>query len=253
MRRITMAVAATMLSAAWLTAQPPTEAQRLDLVLRYWQDVMSGVKALEAKCVRVTKDKTFKTEETYEGRARFLKSDIPNQPARASMELEKVGDKATFEKIVLTGPFLYEYAPSKKEIRIHEVPAPKPGEGIDHNLMSLLFGMKVDQAKKRYDIALEKEDEHYFYLKIIPLIDRDKAEFSMARLALVRKTYLPRQLWFLHANGSEVRWDLPDVNPNAVHLRAADFQQPAPPTREWKFVRMPPQGNAPTKVRSVGP
>ena len=252
MRRITMAVAVVLASATWLTAQPLTEAQRLDIVLGYWQDVMSKVKALEATCVRVSKDKVFKTEESYQGKARFLKSDIPNQTSRASLELENVGNKAVFEKIVLTGPYLYEFRPSAKEIRVHDVPVPKAGEGIDHNLMSLLFGMKVEQAKKRYDISFKGEDENYFYLQIVPLFDRDKAEFSVARLALVKKTYLPRQLYFLQANGNDVRWDLPAININkeAAHLRAVDFQQPALPTREWKFVRVP-AADGPTKVRSV--
>ena len=115
--------------------------------------------------------------------------------------------------------------------------------------MALLFGMKVPMAKARYDIVLKGEDQYYFYLEILPKTEADKSDFSKARLTLVRSTYLPAQLWFQQANQDEVQWDLSRVNPQANHLRPADFASPQTP-QGWKLVRVPTA--APAKIRSSG-
>src|SRR4051812_2032114 len=157
-------------------AAPPVVDQQLDLVLKYWEQVMTGVQSLEAECVRTTTDKVFKTQDVYVGTARFLKSQVPGQHSRASLELKKKDNPAVFEKLVLNGNFLYEYAAGTKEIRVHDLPAPKAGENVDHNLMALLFGMKVEQAKRRYEMKLDG-DQHYYYLRILPRFEADKADF----------------------------------------------------------------------------
>src|SRR5262249_22986029 len=148
----------------------------------------------------------------------------------------KKDNPAVIEKLVLTGNFLYEYAAGTKEIRVHELPVPKAGENVDHNLMALLFGMKVAQAKRRYDITLD-QDQFYYYLKILPKFPQDKPAFAEPHLALGQATSLPRLLKFKQANNNDVVWDLPKVNPRAK-LQARDFQPPEPPPG-WKVTRVP--------------
>ena len=253
MRSIALTLALGLTAAPLMLAQAPPAApansERLDLVLGYWEQVMTRVQALEAECKRSTVSKRYGNIDQYEGTARFLKSPTPGQPSRASLEMRKKDNPAVIEKLVLTGSALYEYAPSTKEVRVHDLPTPKAGENLDHNLMALLFGMKVEEAKKRYEITLKGEDANYFYLEIIPRLDRDRADFAKARLSLVRTTYLPAQLWFQQANQDEVQWDLPRVNKNANHLRPADFDRPNPPPG-WKLTRVPTP--APAKIRSAG-
>ncbi|HEX3314305.1 MAG TPA: hypothetical protein VHR72_05400, partial [Gemmataceae bacterium] len=116
------------------------------------------------------------------------------------------------------------------------------------NLMALLFGMKVQNAKARYDIQLKGEDQYYFYLEIIPKLEKDKADFAKARLTLLRTTYLPAQLWFQQANQDEVTWTLTHVDPRANHLQPRDFERPPTPTG-WALKRIP--ADAPPKIRSA--
>jgi TIGR03009 family protein len=230
-----------------LTPQQLAQQQRRDIVLSYWEQVMTSVQALEADCKRSTINKRFGNIEYYEGKARFLKSQVAGQSSRASLWMRKTDNPAVEEKIVLTGAALYVFVPSAKEVQVEELP--KNGQAVDHNLMALLFGMKVQDAKNRYDITLKGEDANYFYLEIIPRNARDKTDFAKARLSLVRSTYLPAQLWFQQANLDEVQWDLPRVNRDANHLRPADFDRPNVPPG-WKLKRVQPQ--EPVKIRGAG-
>ena len=226
---------------------PPGQAgsDRLDIVLRYWEQVMTSVEKLEADCNRSRLSKRFNTVEYYEGKAQFYKT--PTPPSRASLDLRRKDNPNIVEKLILNDVGLWEYDVGAKELRLHELPK-RPGDA-ENNLMALLFGMKVPTAKARYDIQLKGEDQHYFYLEIIPRTEADKADFAKARLTLVRSTYLPAQLWFQQANQDEVKWDLTRVNPQANHLRPADFASPQTPPG-WKLTRVPTA--APPKIRSAG-
>ena len=226
-------------------AANPTGADRLDIVLRYWELVMTNVQALEAECKRTQISKRFETVEKYEGIARFYKT--PTPPSRASLDMRRKDNPSVIDKLVLNDVGLWVYDLPKKELRLHELP--KRSAETENNLMALLFGMKVANAKARYDIQLKGEDNFYFYLEIVPKLEKDKADFAKARLTLVRKTYLPAQLWFQQANQDEVTWDLSRVNPEANHLRPADFASPQTP-KDWKLVRVP--ADLPPKIRSAG-
>jgi TIGR03009 family protein len=256
-RLIAMTLVTTLLGVVVLRAQVPAQpgqtptapnpdaAKRLDVVLGYWEQVMTSVEKLEADCKRARLSKRFNTVEHYEGKAQFYKT--PTPPSRASLDLRRKDNPAIVEKLILNDVGLWEYDVGAKELRLHELP--KRAGDAENNLMALLFGMKVPAAKARYDIQLKGEDQYYFYLEIVPRTEADKAEFAKARLTLVRATYLPAQLWFQQANQDEVQWDLSRVNPQANHLRPADFASPQTPPG-WKLTRVP--SAAPPKIRSAG-
>jgi len=65
--------------------------------------------------------------------------------------------------------------------------------------------MKAEEAKRRYDMSLVKQDPFYFYIEIGARFPADKADFQQARLVLWRKSFLPRQLWFEQPNGLVVQ------------------------------------------------
>src|SRR5262249_12981926 len=147
----------------------------------------------------------------YSGKAMYMKSGSGDNVLNLGLlELSPEGKTEIAEKVVCTGTYLYQFAPAQKEVRAYEVPrGKKTGVGED-GFLSLLFGMKADQAKKRYELKAE-EDQHYIYVHVTPRFRDDKAEFEKARLVLLKKNYMPRQLWFRHVNGSEVTWDIPKL------------------------------------------
>lgn len=248
MSRFYSAFAALLLTASCLLAQlPPAQSTlpqappqdpKLEELLFQWEKVMTNVQSLVAYCTRTTVDKVWQTTEVYEGSAKFLKSPLPNQSSRASLEMFKKGKPEVFEKYVCSGTFLYEYAPANKVIRVHELPPPKQGQISDDNFLSFLFGMKAVEAKNRYNLTyVPPNDKWYYYLEVTPRSASDKADFTKARLVLTASTYLPRQLWFEQPNGNQVTWDFPKVVNNAEQNAAAFAQPDLPPG--WQFVRVP--------------
>jgi TIGR03009 family protein len=107
----------------------------------------------------------------------------------------------------------------------------------DNNFLSFLFGMKAEEAKRRYELSLAKEDQHWIYIDILPRDPADKADFQKARLVLSATTFLPRQLWFVQPNKNEVTWDIPRVDTSAG-VNRNDFAVPAQP-QGWNVVRVP--------------
>lgn len=236
--------------------QPPPTAQdaKLDEVLLQWEKAMTSLQTLVVNINRTTIDKTYQTTEVFEGTAKYLKSNLPGQASRASLELVKKGHPQVFEKLICSGNFLYEFAPQTKVIRVHELPSPKLGQIADDNILNFVFGMKAADAKLRYQLFVvppPPNDKWYHYIKILPRHAADKAEFTEARLVLVANTFLPRQFWYQQPNGNEVMWDFPRLINNA-DLRATDFTQPPLPAG-WQYVNIRREQLPPRVVRPKSP
>jgi TIGR03009 family protein len=247
MRLLFLALVGVALSSpALLGQQPPAPAPgtdpKVDEALQRWERSMSGITSLAAQCTRTKIDKSFQTTEIFEGVAKYLKDGAKNL---ASLEMYKRGRKEIFEKIIVSGSVVYEFAPQSKVIRVHDMPKPPPGQVAEDNFLSFLFGMKASEAKRRYQLTwmpAPPNDKWYYYLDVRPREASDKADFTRARLVLTATTFLPRQLWFEEPNGNEITWDFPQVVTGAA-LRPQEFGQPAVP-QGWQMIRVPAQGTA---------
>jgi len=226
---------------------PATAAARLDQHLKRWETEMRKVTSLSAAITRFDKDTTFKTTTKFTGGAYYTRSGSgPTAFNLALLELREEGKTTIAEKFVCTGVKLYQYSPAQKEIRVYDVQAPTAGRVSDDSFLGFLFGMRAEEAKTRYTLTMAKEDTWYVYVDVIPKSAADKDDFSRARLVLNRDTFLPRQLWFQHKNGSETTWDIPRLQSGAAIDRRM-FDAPAIPAG-WKLVpinRGPAGGAAP--------
>jgi TIGR03009 family protein len=253
---ITLAV----LLAAGLTAQaqppqPPTAPteKKLDEYLQRWELEMQKIQSLEATLERTQKDKAFQTESKFVGFARYMKDGTgPTARNLAMLEMKEAGKQDIYEKYICTGTFLYQFSPTTKEIRALRLPTPKPGQVGDDNFLTFLFGMKAEQAKKRYDLKVTREDQYYIYLDVVPRTPQDTADFKRAQLVLNKETFLPRQLWFEQPNGNTIVWSIPRLDTKAK-INEREFDAPALPPG-WKMVTVerPPETPAPV-VRPAKP
>jgi TIGR03009 family protein len=205
---------------------------RLDTLLHKWEDEMKKVQTLSAELSRSSVDKAYGKSDTYSGSAKYMK------PNLAALEMVRKDDPQRYEKYVCTGTFLYEFVPASKVLRVHDLPSSKSGVS-DDNFLSFLFGMKAEEAKKRYEMRLVKEDQWYVYIEVMPRFPADKADFQKARLILNHSNFLPRQVWFEQPNGNEITWDIPKLlsGPDAK-VQRSDFDQPKQPAG-WTTVRAP--------------
>jgi TIGR03009 family protein len=246
MRESVMVLAVLLATGAGVGAQttpprpsstPAADTAKLNQYLAKWEQEMRKVQTLSALLTRLDKNQVFKTTTKYTGYAQYMKSGSgPTAMNLALMELKQENKTEIAEKLVCTGTYLYAYAVQQKEIRAYELPRPKPGQVADDNFLSFLFGMKAQDALKKYNIRLAKEDKWYIYLDVTPKFQADKAEFSRARLVLNKDSYLPRQLWFEQANGNESTWDVPQMN-TKTPIDRRKFDAPKPPDG-WKLVPM---------------
>lgn len=208
---------------------------RLDALLMQWEAKMKSVQTLRATQVtRERVDKVFKTQDTFIGEAKYMK------PNLAMLDLKRKDRQDIFEKYICTGTYLYEYNQSNREIRYLELPPPKPGQVADDNFLSFVFGMRAEEAKRRYELKLvgEGQDKYYHYIEILPRFPADRADFERAQLVLTQDSMLPRRLTFVEPNGNRITWDIPFIETN-LPLDRRQFESPALPTKEWKLVKAP--------------
>jgi TIGR03009 family protein len=218
-------------------AQPASAVDRaklLDQHLAAWESRMKDVSSLEMIGIeRVDKDHQFKYVDQWKGFAKYSK------PNLATLVLQRKDKPEIFEKWICSGNSIYQYVPAEKKIVIHQLQAKKDGAAVsDENFLGFMFGMKADDAKKRYNLQLSKDkenDQYYVYIDIVPREDRDKADFEVARLVLNKDTYLPRQLWFRHPNGNETTWSIPQAK-SGVQIDRREFQAPEAP-KGWSMVQ----------------
>lgn len=244
--RFTLGAASVFLGGLVLAQSPqvaPTP-DKLDFVLANWEKAMGDIQSMVAQCTRTTVDKVFQSTETLKGTAKFVKSQRPGQGSRASLELYHEKQKDIYEKFVCAGNVLYEYAPQTKVIRVHELPATKAGQIADDNFLSFLFGMRADEAKKRYKLTyVPGKDTWYHYIRIEPTMPSDRADFTEARLVLFQRDFMPRQLWFQQPNGNEVTWEFQRIT-NNVNLDPQEFEITKLPAADWRVQQMPRQPGA---------
>jgi TIGR03009 family protein len=221
----------TLCSLALYGQAAPAPAPKLDGYLNQWEQKMGLVESLVGDCIRTEKSKTFGSTKVYEGKATFLR------PNFAILDLHNKQKPDQFEKYICTGTYLYEFSQMNKTIRVHEMQVKGAG-GNDENFLSFLFGMKADEAKKRYDLKLAKEDQYYIYVDITPRNEADKVDFQRAQLVLIKGSFLPRRLWFEQPNGDEVTWDLPKTEQNDRRINKTMFVAPQPPPG-WTLERVP--------------
>jgi len=226
------------------TTTPPTAATtaKLDGYLQRWEQEMRKVQTLSAVLARIDKDKAFGATNKFTGTAQYMKTGTGATAMNLAMlELRQEGKTDIAEKFVCTGTYLYQFLAAQKEIRAYEIPKPKPGQVGEDSFLGFLFGMKSEEAKRRYALTLAKEDTWYIYVDVVPRFAADRADFARARLVLLKDTFLPRQLWFEHTNGNEVTWDIQRLDPKASIDRRA-FDAPKAPAG-WKL-NVVPRGTA---------
>jgi hypothetical protein len=92
----------------------------------------------------------------------------------------------------------------------------------------ILSGTNPKDLRKRFEISLLKEDEHYIYLKVKPIRKEDKMEFQQINMALygpkTKFAYLPAQIIILKPNGDMEQWKITNPQTNLPGIDESKFQ-----------------------------
>jgi TIGR03009 family protein len=207
-------------SPAAVPANPVAADPLLDL-LRQWEQAMNGLRAAEGTVVRTSVDGVTNDRREFVGTIKLLRN-----PDRFDLDLKRKDKPEVYERFLFTGPVLYEFVPSRKLVRAHQVPPPPAGQpATDDGFLGLLSGTSAKEMLRRYDVQLLSPDAYYQKLILTPRSAADPAQFAKARLALWRDSLLPRQVDFLQRNDDRIVWDIPKIDTNP-RLGPTDFIRP---------------------------
>jgi TIGR03009 family protein len=226
---------------------------RLDQILLQWEQKMQGVQSLVARIKKTETDGLAKTSVEGVGYLKYTK------PNRADLYIQRSNNQQIYERFLSTGNNLFVFLPKQNLIRVYSMPQRAPGQPvIDNSFVGFLAGMSAVEARRRFEMTLVKEDQHYAYIIVKPLRAEDKAEFSEARIALLKTTMMPREMQFVPPDGNPIKWDIQNVEVNA-QIPATDFATPQMKQYPgWQMQQMPAAGPPaaiqppPSKVRPNG-
>lgn len=238
----------------------PVNDPRLDQLLTRWEKETTNCATLAAEVTCSRKNPVFNRTEKLVGFAKFMK--LQNGEYLARLELKSQEDPNRYEKYICTGGYIYVFRPEEKMILTYTVPKAQAGQLPDDGALPFLFGMKSEIAKKRYNLKVARETEHYTYLEVQPIYPRDKADFVHARLAILNKDWptlpkdTPKEIYWVEPNQVEVKWDITKLQRDVPgSVQRTEFVKPELPAGwQWKTeattATPPPSSRQPTVIRN---
>jgi TIGR03009 family protein len=198
---------------------------KLDAHLKGWEQKMGGVINFWAEIEMVRTDAVFKKDRKYGGGGTSV---LCMKPNFARLRLVNAADPKDFEAFICNGKFVYHYEGLTATVTEYPIAANAAAGASDNLMLDFLSGMKAGDVKKRFEISLFKEDEHYVYLDVKPVLGKDKQEFLQLRFALygpaTKFAYLPAQVWLMKPNGDTELWSFKNPQTGIPGIGADKFQ-----------------------------
>ena len=239
--------------------QVPNLPPELERLLKTWEQESAKIETLTGRHERSEFNHVFQVETRTEGKFFF---DAPDK-GRIDMNGKKL--KATdislrkdeqgnpyrlqsghSERWICTGQEVLQINDDAKEMDVIPIPKEAQGRNIINTPLPFLFGLKAEEAKKRFQIELlPTKANDYFSLKIIPKTNKDA--FRMAYVKLDRQLFVPTAVILFDLAGSlETRYEFSDIkiNDNGIAKRVSELygHDPFHPTLiGYKRVQRPVQ------------
>ncbi|MSR57995.1 MAG: hypothetical protein EXS05_10005 [Planctomycetaceae bacterium] len=179
----------------------------LEQILKDWEEYSSRVKKLTGTFKRAKIDRTFGVELWADGKFAYqapdkgayafagtkLRKDDASEIENADGSLFELKSDET-ENWVCTGAEVLKIYDAVKQYERVAIPPESQGDNIIEGPLPFLFGMKAEQAKRRYIFKLNKPHSNYkdaINLSVLPREKRDSDHWVKARVILSRQNYLP--------------------------------------------------------------
>jgi len=185
-------------------------------ILQQWEASGEKIQRLTGKHTRFVYDYVFEVEKRSKGEFLYVAPDM------GSFEIEpisvpkgavgaKVGKSGSPFKLepdlperwVCNGKEILKIDDQAKTYEMVVIPPEGRGQNIIDGPLPFLFGMKADQAQRRYALELLKETEREVWLKAIPRLQQDAVNYREATIILDRETFLPRAVRLIDPSGNK--------------------------------------------------
>lgn len=168
----------------------------LEQILKDWEKKTALIKKLSAHVKKIETDGTFGVQKLGEGEIKFEGPDKASyhlEPSAVPPEQDKI-EPAAEERWYCTGKEVYQISDMEKTYRVVPIPKEMQGKRIIDGPLPFLFGMKAEEAKRRYrffPLKPVKNIPNSVWLKVIPRLQKDRANYRVAKLILDKETYVP--------------------------------------------------------------
>ena len=183
----------------------PAAGSDMDDLLDLWEGQSAKLKTLEVAIYRIDKNPAWwDEEEHYVGHAAFkspqlayldfrkvklqAQADPKDKNKKKLVPLKKNGQivSTPYETIVCTGEEVWDYRYDVKQIFIYTLDKDARKRALEEGPLPFLFNMKASEAKQRYQMALQSQDDKRYLVKIKPLLKEEKERYSFAWIYLDR-------------------------------------------------------------------
>jgi TIGR03009 family protein len=242
-------------------AQAPQQpSMDMDNLLLLWEGQSKKLQTLEVAIYRIDKDAAWAEEEHYLGRAAFKTPQLAFLDFRKvklqSQADPKAKDKKVlvpvkkdskivsnpYETIVCAADEVWHYRYDVKQIFIYPLDKNQRKRALEEGPLPFLFNMRAAEARQRYAMVLQHEDEKIYTVMIKPRLPEDQESFSIAWINLDKNFLLPLRIYLLAPDKKSSKdFKLSQIQPNK-EVKANLFIG-VDPGKPWKVERNP--GGAP--------
>jgi TIGR03009 family protein len=237
----------------------PALSPELESLLKTWEQQSAGIKTLTGKHIRSEINSVFQVEKRSEGKFFFEapdkgRIDMVGIPPKRGEQGAPIGPDKTpcrlqegpSERWICTGQEVLQINEKAKEYEVAPIPRELQGTNIVRSPLPFLFGLKAEEAKRRFQFRLLNETNEYFALEVVPLTNQDA--FEKAILKLDKRLFVPTAvILYDRAGGLMQRYDFEDIkvnNPGFTGIVRGLFgQDPFKPNLQaYKLVQPPAAG-----------
>lgn len=202
--------------------------EALETILKDWEKKSSQIKSLHGKHTRTVYNLVFQEEKIAHGKF-FLQTpdkgriDLDGQKQKPGAKSARLGqDGEPFrlvsdrsERWICTGNEVVMVDDEQKTFQVMPLPASAKGTNIINTPLPFLFGMKAEDAKRRFHFQLSKDTRESAILIIYPKQASDQENYKKAFVILDKATYLPTAVkLFDPSNSLETVYKFESVNIN---------------------------------------
>lgn len=243
---------------------------QLESILRSWELESSKIKVMHGTHYRQEFNNVFSVEKRAKGefyfeapdKGRFDMDSVDIKDGQKSLKVDPNTRQpyqlasSNDQKWICTGNEILIINPVAKEFELFPIPEQMRGEKISQSPLPFLFGMKADEAKRRFELRLHGQNDNAWFIDAIPRTQMDSQNYKHARIVLHKQSFVPMKVYLIDPAGSimtEYTFVDVKVNPRQNVLAGLlpgfkDANPFQPKLTGYKLVQQPPpvaeNGNA---------
>ena len=139
----------------------------------------------------------------------------------------------------LHGPEVWHYRYDVKQIFIFPLDKDQRKRALEEGPLPFLFNMKAADAKQRYEMVLQGEDDKEYLVKIKPLLKEDKDDLQHGWVYLDKEFLLPTRIVLIAPDGKSSQGFRPLADQGEQAGEPTLLRRREPRANRWKVERNP--------------